>query len=109
MRISLRENGKGEQSKAHGYFLSEYHQPSGDASRKTCLRGSEAHGLQSSLCTEKMMCMTRSARLPQESPTGWSRREWLRLGGVGVLGLTLPRLLLADARPGKRPLARSCV
>ncbi len=38
-----------------------------------------------------------------------SRRDWLRVGGLGTLGLSLPRLLRADATSGPRPLARSCV
>src|SRR3974390_2535882 len=35
-----------------------------------------------------------------------SRRSWLQLGGLGVLGLSLPRLLAAGARTTAR---RSCV
>ena len=39
---------------------------------------------------------------------GLSRRRWLRFGGVGLLGLSLPRLLEAgEAR--REPHARSCV
>jgi hypothetical protein len=37
-----------------------------------------------------------------------TRRGALRLG-VGALGLSLPRLLRADAAPGRAPAARSCV
>src|SRR5579862_8343949 len=37
-----------------------------------------------------------------------TRRHWLQLGGVSLLGLSLPHLLRADgARPA--PIARSCV
>jgi hypothetical protein len=39
----------------------------------------------------------------------WNRREWLHLGGLGLLGLSLPQLLRADPQPGNPPLARSCV
>jgi hypothetical protein len=39
---------------------------------------------------------------------GVTRRQWLHLGGLGLFGLGLPRLLRADAAaPGRR--ARSCV
>lgn len=38
-----------------------------------------------------------------------SRREWLRSGGLGVLGLTLPNLLRADELTKTAPLAKSCV
>ncbi len=37
-----------------------------------------------------------------------TRRDWLRLGGLGALGLTLPDLLRA-ADPDREPAARSCV
>src|SRR5436190_683463 len=40
---------------------------------------------------------------------GVSRRQWLHLGGLGLLGLSLPRLLRADATPANRPAVRSCV
>jgi hypothetical protein len=36
-----------------------------------------------------------------------TRRRWLQLGGLGALGLSLPRLLRAEAT--RRPAARSCV
>jgi hypothetical protein len=38
-----------------------------------------------------------------------SRREWLHLGGLGLLGLSLPQLLRADTQPRNPPIARSCV
>jgi len=38
-----------------------------------------------------------------------TRRQWLRLGGLGALGLSLPALLRAADAPGKQPAARSCV
>jgi hypothetical protein len=41
--------------------------------------------------------------------TRLSRREWLRLGGLGALGLSLPELLHADTAGRKKPAARSCV
>jgi hypothetical protein len=52
--------------------------------------------------------------LPIPDPTPargatWSRREWLRLGGLGALGLSLPALLRAEAAGPPRPAARSCV
>src|SRR5687768_17493169 len=41
---------------------------------------------------------------PNEGP---NRREWLRVGGLSVLGLSLPDVLRADARPTPAPpLAR---
>jgi hypothetical protein len=44
---------------------------------------------------------------------GWTRREWLRTGGLGVLGLTLSDLLRAQARQtaggGSFGRARSCI
>jgi hypothetical protein len=41
---------------------------------------------------------------------GIHRREWLRLGGLGVLGLSLPQLLHAEAGAKRTtPAARSCV
>src|SRR5580704_16637451 len=40
-------------------------------------------------------------------PCNINRREWLQLGSIGWLGLSLPRLRRADAAPA--PLARSCV
>ncbi len=39
---------------------------------------------------------------------GLSRRRWLQFGGLGLAGLSLPRLLRAEER-GRRPAARSCV
>jgi hypothetical protein len=36
------------------------------------------------------------------------RRRWLQLGGLGLLGLSLPRLLASEPAR-RRPLARSCV
>jgi hypothetical protein len=49
--------------------------------------------------------------LDNSAPSGGGidRREWLRLGGLGVLGLSLPQLLHAEAA-AKRPVgAKSCV
>jgi hypothetical protein len=40
---------------------------------------------------------------------GVSRREWLRLGGLGVVGLSLPRLLGAEAAAKTSPSVQSCV
>jgi len=40
---------------------------------------------------------------------GPSRREWLGLGGLGVMGLTLPSLLRAEAAAPKGKSGRSCV
>ncbi len=43
---------------------------------------------------------------------GPSRREFLQVGAIGALGLTLPRLLAADAqprRPGEAASADSCI
>jgi hypothetical protein len=37
-----------------------------------------------------------------------TRRRWLQLGGLGTLGLSLPRLLHAQEQ-GRTPAARSCV
>jgi hypothetical protein len=39
---------------------------------------------------------------------GLHRRAWLQLGGLGLFGLSLSRLLRAES-PRVRPLARSCV
>ncbi len=36
-----------------------------------------------------------------------SRRQLLRVGGMGVLGLTLPKILAGSGIPGKRPRARA--
>jgi hypothetical protein len=38
-----------------------------------------------------------------------TRRDWLRLGGLGAFGLSLPHLLRAGAPRSGRPPARSCV
>ena len=46
--------------------------------------------------------------MPHDLDGPCTRRGWLRLG-VGALGLSLPRLLRADAAPGRAPAARSCV
>jgi hypothetical protein len=46
---------------------------------------------------------------PGQRGDGISRREWLRLGGLGVLGLSLPQLLHAEAAAGATPVAQSCV
>ncbi|MCI0684958.1 MAG: DUF1501 domain-containing protein [Gemmataceae bacterium] len=43
---------------------------------------------------------------------GWTRRRWLQLGGLGTLGLSLPKLLRAEERAEERDGARrpkSCV
>src|SRR6266705_1064813 len=37
-----------------------------------------------------------------------NRRQWLQLGGLGAVGLSLPQLLRAEAVRSKSP-ARSCV
>jgi hypothetical protein len=43
-------------------------------------------------------------------PLEWlNRRECLQVGGLGLLGLSLPKLLHADETPHRKPLARSCV
>jgi hypothetical protein len=39
------------------------------------------------------------------APTG--RREFLRAGSLGLLGLTLPQL--ARAQPAARPRAKACI
>lgn len=41
--------------------------------------------------------------------SGLHRREWLQLGAIGTLGLTLPRLLQADAGKASSPQIKSCV
>jgi hypothetical protein len=38
-----------------------------------------------------------------------SRRDWLRLGGLGAFGLSLPGLLRAGGSSRREPAARSCV
>lgn len=38
-----------------------------------------------------------------------TRRRWLQVGGLGTIGLSLPKLLRAEAADPRRPLARSCV
>jgi len=42
---------------------------------------------------------------------GWSRREWLRVGGLSALGWTLPQAIPARAAPAatKPPRAKSCI
>src|SRR5262249_27028314 len=43
---------------------------------------------------------------------GWGRaprREWLRGGGLGLPGLSLPRLLRAETTAKSEPIAKSCV
>src|SRR5215831_3717038 len=47
--------------------------------------------------------------MPHVPADSCTRRGLLRLGGIGVFGLSLPRLLRADAAPGRTPAARSCV
>ncbi|MEX0714288.1 MAG: hypothetical protein WD278_18275 [Pirellulales bacterium] len=42
-------------------------------------------------------------------PGALNRREWLHLGALGTLGLSLPRLLRAETSSGQAPAARSCV
>jgi hypothetical protein len=44
--------------------------------------------------------------VPEHEP---DRRALLRLGGLGMLGLSLPQLLRADAAGGTKPIAKSCV
>jgi uncharacterized protein DUF1501 len=46
--------------------------------------------------------------MPHAPDDSCTRRGWLRLS-VGAVGLSLPRLLRADASPGRVPAARSCV
>src|SRR4051812_41504738 len=44
--------------------------------------------------------------------SAWSRRDLLKVGGLGLLGLTLPRLLQAEAKrsgPAPKPRARSVI
>jgi Protein of unknown function (DUF1501) len=41
-------------------------------------------------------------------PTTLTRRHWLQVGAIGLLGLSLPRLLRAEQSSAARP-ARSCV
>jgi hypothetical protein len=60
--------------------------------------------------------MTETARLlnVHDHPIGapLTRRRWLQVGGIGLFGLTLPRLLQADGTPRPsqpNPRARSCV
>jgi hypothetical protein len=48
------------------------------------------------------------------SLSGWSRREWLRVGGLGSLGLSLPGLLKGNSitpplRPTRFGRAKSCI
>src|SRR5882672_11285148 len=54
--------------------------------------------------------MTRSLRMMNSSrASDLSRRKWLHLGGLGLLGLSLPRLLRANTAATPAPLAKSCV
>jgi hypothetical protein len=46
---------------------------------------------------------------PVHRDGGISRRQWLRLGGLGALGLSLPELLQAEAAAKKAPVAQACV
>src|SRR5205809_437449 len=41
--------------------------------------------------------------LPLPAREGPNRREWLRLGGLSVVGLSLPAVLRADSRSGSQP------
>ncbi len=41
--------------------------------------------------------------------TRLTRRRWLQVGGIGLLGLTLPELLRAEQAARPAPRARSCV
>src|SRR5260370_42184063 len=45
-------------------------------------------------------------RIPDSTCT---RREWLRLGGLGAFGLSLPRLLQASEAARRGSAVRSCV
>jgi hypothetical protein len=47
----------------------------------------------------------------QRTCEGWSRRALLQAGGAGLLGLSLPRLLAAeaDSNPGRKPTAKSVI
>src|SRR6266545_74550 len=50
----------------------------------------------------------------QPSSADISRRDWLRVGGLSVAGLTLPQLLRAQAQAGPSPAstfgrAKSCI
>src|SRR5262249_13434475 len=47
--------------------------------------------------------------MPRDSDSHYTRREWLRLGGLGVFGLSLPRLLQAGEASRQGTTARSCV
>jgi hypothetical protein len=38
-----------------------------------------------------------------------TRRQWLQLGGLGLCGLSLPRLLQAQTENSRQPMAQSCV
>src|SRR5947207_2881287 len=57
----------------------------------------------------KLRLGERSMLLIPDSPfdPAMTRRRWLQLGGLGMLGLTLPRLL--QAGEGRPTAARSCV
>src|SRR5262245_21622376 len=39
----------------------------------------------------------------------YNRREWLHLGGLGLLGLSFPRRLHASGKARREPIAKSCV
>ena len=48
---------------------------------------------------------------PQRVCSGWTRRQMLQAGGAGLLGLSLPKVLAAEATAtaGKRPRAKSVI
>jgi hypothetical protein len=46
---------------------------------------------------------------PVHAGHGWSRRTWLQVGGLGLLGFSLPQLLQAQSTPRAPAGARSCV
>ena len=48
-----------------------------------------------------------AAGCPEFRRADWSRRDVLRAGGLGLAGLSLPRLLAAEPSAGIRPRARS--
>jgi hypothetical protein len=45
----------------------------------------------------------------QPGPEGMSRRDWLRIGGLALGGLSLPDILRAEARSGQRNPARGII
>ena len=56
---------------------------------------------------QKAMCsMIRI--LDHLSPTSLTRRQWLQLGSLGALGLSMPTLLRADAAAKKSAPIKSC-